>query len=579
MSEAYNSKHPLRSLYRMFGASLWWHLGMLVLMTVKNSPVMLAPVSLAAFVYILEQPTPQQWQLWAWFGFYGVMWLQNIPSHMLFVRLLSARLRGFECKLRGRLVDRIQQLSISYFTEKESGALQAKILRDVDNIEQFCQMVAHQGMNIIIMLIVITVVTAIKLPVLLLFMVVSLAICVLMVSVFKRRIQHRNQAFRQRLEGMNSRVNEMVNMISVTRAHGVEAEETEQVNIRFGEVREHGVKLDTINALFGASSTCTIFMTQGACLLITGLLAFHGIISISEVVLFQGMFAQLVNAVMGIIHFYPNLAKGMESLRSLGDVLECPRIEENEGKPAFPGIHGQIRFDNVSFKYPNKDVNAVDEISFEVEAGQCAAFVGSSGSGKSTLMNLLIGFWTPNQGHIQVDGLNLSDRDLRSYRRQIAVVPQHTVLFSGTIRDNITYGLSSVDEAHLHNSIEAANLSEFLSKLPHGLQTHVGENGLQLSGGQRQRLAIARAIIRNPRIIILDEATSALDVESEALVQEAINRLIVGRTTFIVAHRLSTIRRANLIFVMKEGRIIESGTHQQLTASDTHFQRMKALQY
>jgi ATP-binding cassette subfamily B protein len=241
-------------------------------------------------------------------------------------------------------------------------------------------------------------------------------------------------------------------------------------------------------------------------------------------------------------------------------------------------VRGEIVFEHVSFKYPRGREVALQDISLRIAAGETVAFVGESGAGKSTLVNLAMGVRPPTSGRVRLDGRDLQELDLRTYRGQIGVVPQATILFSGSLRENVTYGLENVSDAKLWAILTEANLAEFARALPQQLNTLLGENGTRLSGGQRQRLAIARALIRDPRIILLDEATSALDTESEQLVQSAIVRLTQNRTTLIVAHRFSTIRHAHRIVVLNRGRLVEQGTQAELLAREGHFYRLAKLQ-
>src|SRR5262249_11351268 len=230
-------------------------------------------------------------------------------------------------------------------------------------------------------------------------------------------------------------------------------------------------------------------------------------------------------------------------------------------------IRGDVEFDNVVFSYPSrKEVPVLRGVTLAARAGQRVALVGPGGAGKSTLVSLLLRFYDPNGGRVLIDGRDIRDYALRHLREQMAVVPQDVLLFGGTIADNIAYGRPGASQAEIEDAARKANAHDFIAGFPEGYRTVVGERGVQLSGGQRQRVAIARAILRDPAILILDEATSALDSESERLVQQALDALMEGRTSIIIAHRLSTVRRADCIFVLKEGEVAEAGTHAELLA-------------
>jgi ATP-binding cassette, subfamily B, bacterial len=268
--------------------------------------------------------------------------------------------------------------------------------------------------------------------------------------------------------------------------------------------------------------------------------------------------------VMQLNNMLPLITRGFDGLRSIGEVLECPDIEDNRGKQSVTRVRGEFVFENVGFTY-DKDGNApvaLRGISFTVAAGETIGIVGPSGSGKSTLANLITGFYRPTNGRIMLDGVDMNTIDLRSYRQHLAVVGQQTILFNGTLRENIVYGQRAVPESDLVKAVVAANADYFIRELPRGLDTELGVGGVQLSGGQRQRIAIARALLRDPCVLILDEATSALDAEGEAVVQQALDRLMAGRTTFIIAHRHAVLRGANRILTLDKGRLVEIGARQ-----------------
>jgi ATP-binding cassette subfamily B protein len=312
------------------------------------------------------------------------------------------------------------------------------------------------------------------------------------------------------------------------------------------------------------------------CLLLGGWAAYtHRFgISVGDVVLFSGYFATLALSAQSLLNQLPLIGKGLESVRSIREILESPQVEHNEGKKRVHTVAGRLTLEHVTFVYGDSAAG-VHDLHLDIEAGQTVAFVGPSGAGKSTLLNLLLGFIRPTSGRILLDGVDMATLDLRSYRRFVATVPQETLLFDGTLRDNILYGVDDVDPARFQSALTTAHIREFLDDMPDGLDTRVGEHGARLSGGQRQRIAIARALVREPRVLLLDEATSALDSASERHVRDALASLMEGRTSLVVTHRLSTVSDADQIVVLDQGRIVEIGSHDQLLRSEGLYARLR----
>jgi ATP-binding cassette subfamily B protein len=287
----------------------------------------------------------------------------------------------------------------------------------------------------------------------------------------------------------------------------------------------------------------------------------------------------LIDPIAHVTNNYNEFKQGEASVDRVFELLAIqPTVVEKPDALLLPSVTGKVEYSSVSFAYKAAEP-VLKDISLLALPGEAIALVGASGAGKTTFVNLLPRFYDPNTGQILIDGVDIRDVTLDSLRRQIGIVPQETIMFSGTIAQNIAFGQDSFDMEAVEKAAKIANAHQFITQLPDGYHTWVGERGVNLSGGQRQRIAIARAVLLNPRILILDEATSALDSESEALVQEALERLMEGRTVFIIAHRLSTVRRCDRILVLERGQIVESGTHEELLTLGRRYARFYAQQF
>jgi len=571
----YRSHQPLSTLIRLIGRPISFYLALVSVLIIKHSPVWVIPFLVAHIIDTLTAGGSFSQTRLAWY-FAGVLLLilQNIPMQTLMISMLSGAVRDLEQTLRNALVTRLQQLSISFHDRIENGRLQAKVLRDVEQIQHFCMMVFEGASLSALSVIFAVVVTAWRELWMLVFFILLVPLVAGLRQLFNRRIKQRNKDYRAEVERMSADVSEMINMIPVVRAHGLEETEVRRIGEQLRSVNQRGRRLDVINALFGASAFVTFQVAMIIALGVQTWFCLKGWITAGEIVLYQSLFGTMVMSVSHLLGFYPQMARGLESVRSIGEILECPDLEQNQGRRIVDSISGRVDFEHVRFAYGDANGPAVDGVQLNIKAGECIALVGESGAGKSTMMQLLIGFRRPQPGRILFDGQPMDELDMRTVRRFISVVPQETMLFSGSIRDNILYGLSGVTETKLQHVAAAAQLTEFVDRLPQGLDTRIGEDGALLSGGQRQRISIARALVRDPRILVLDEATSALDVASERKVQEAIDQAIRHRTTLIVAHRLSTVRRADRIVVMQQGRIVDSGTYDELISRPGPFRTM-----
>lgn len=572
---AFDGARPLRTLARLYRHQRR-HLTIAVIaFAVKHSPVWITPLMTAIIIDVVVNHEPLDRLRWSTVAMVLIV-AQNYPVGLLYVRMQSLAIRNVEAGLRVALTRRLQELSIGYHRRTSAGVLQAKVIRDVESIVEASRQTLETGLGAVTTLAGALVLTAVRVPEFLAVYALVVPAAAVLVVASRRRMRERNAAFREQMEHMSVRVAEMAHLIPVTRAHATEEREAERVGAAVTGVRAAGLQLDVVNGRFGALSWIGFQLMSVACLVGAALLAWHGWwgIGAGDVVMLSAYFVQLTGAVTALVAIVPFLSKGLEAVRSIGEVLGADDLERNAGKPALPPVHGRIEVDRLTVAYDDApDQHALDGVSLTVHPGETVALVGPSGSGKSTLLNAVIGFVAPRDGAIRVDGLDISSHDLRSLRRQIAVVPQEALLFEGTVRDNVTYGSASLDDAAVEAALRGAQAWDFVQEAG-GLDARIGEKGARMSGGQRQRLTIARALVRDPRILILDEATSALDTRSESLVQEALATLMRGRTTLVVAHRLSTIRSADRIVVLEQGRIVEVGPHGDLIGAGGPYARL-----
>ncbi|SMH44406.1 ATP-binding cassette, subfamily B [Rathayibacter oskolensis] len=545
---------------------------------VKDTPLWLLPVVTGAIIDVVVAGGPPS-TLWLWTAIALIALLQNYPNHVMYTRLYMSAVRQTGTDLRNALAERLQNLSIGFHTRASSSIVQTKVVRDVENVETMLQQVAHPLLSAVMVAIGAVVMTALNVPEFLPVYALAIPLAVLLRAFLSARSRRGNELFRREVEQFSARVGEMATLIPITRAHGLERTAVDRVAAGAEGVRSAGYSLDLLNGRFASLSWVGLQLLGVGCLVAAAWASISGWIPISagQVVLLSSYFALLTGAVTNLLMLLPTIAKGTESVRSIGELLQDPDLEHNEGKARVDEVRGAIRLDHVGYRYDDRTA-AIDDVELDVRPGETIAFVGSSGSGKSTMLNLVLGFLRPTSGRILLDGRDAETLDLRSVRRFVSVVPQDSVLFEGSIRENVAYGLGAVRDDRVTAALRDANALDFVRALPEGWDTVVGERGARLSGGQRQRIAIARALVRDPRVLVLDEATSALDPEAEALVREALERLMRGRTTLVVAHRLSTVRSADRIVVLEHGRIVEIGGHAELLAAGGRYAVLHAVQ-
>ncbi|WP_405926929.1 ABC transporter ATP-binding protein [Streptomyces sp. NBC_00035] len=564
LDHRYRGEHPIRTLAYLFRADRRRLALAFLVFTVKHSPVWLLPLITASIIDTVVQHRPVG-RVWLSAGVILLILLINIPLHLLYVRLLYGSVRRMGTDLRSALCTRMQQLSIGYHSRVSAGVLQAKVIRDVETVEQGVQQTAETGLGAVTVLTGGLVIIAVRTPEFLPVFLCVVPVAALLVARLRTRLRSQNEHFRHEVEHLSTRVTEMTRLISVTRAHGLEGKALRRMDGTLRQVLRSGLRLDLLNGRFASLAWVFLNVVGVLFLTCTALVSYYGYWGVTpgDVVMLSAFLTTLTNSTTTLAALAPVITKGLESVRSIGEVLQAPELEDNEGKAEVTSLRGAVTFEEVGHAY-DENRPAVRDFSLSVSPGETIALVGASGAGKSTVLNLVIGFIRPTSGRLLLDGTDMSTLDLRTYRRFVSVVPQESILFDGTVRENVAYGMDDAGDAAVREALRDANALEFTDRLPQGLDTVVGEHGARLSGGQRQRLAIARALIRDPRVLILDEATSALDTRSEALVQQALARLLHGRTTFVVAHRLSTIRGADRIVVMGDGVIQEIGAHEEL---------------
>lgn len=574
-----NRNHSLLTLLGIYRGHYLELFLSIVFFVIKHSPVWILPIVTANIINVATNPGGDAGRRIFWnVVFMIVMVAQNVLTNYFHTLCYSRAIRNVEKDLRSALVRKLQQLSITYHNEMQSGRLQSKIMRDVEQIETLSRQVFISILSIILNVAVAFGVVINNSLTVFLFFVATIPVAVFIMVMFKGKIKSYNREFRRDMEETSAHVMEMIEMIPVTRAHALEEKETSKMNRQLYHVAKSGLRLDMVQSYFSSISWVAFQAFQVLCLGFTGYLASQGRISVGEVVMYQTYFSSIVAQVSNVITLLPIVSKGLESVDSIGDVLLSHDIEDNTNKKRIPSLRGEIRFEDTGFCYKDGDNAVFEHLNLTIEAGKTVAFVGESGAGKTTILNMVIGFLHATQGRVLIDGQDIEGIDLKSYRSHIAVVPQVPILFSGTVRENITYGQDDIPEEKLWEVIEAANLTEVVREMPDGVDTRVLEHGSNLSGGQRQRVSIARAFMRDPKILILDEATSALDSVAEEKIRIATQRLVKDRTTLIVAHRLSTIINADVIAVIGKGGLKEIGSYDELMEKKGEFYRLRQLQ-
>ena len=481
--------------------------------------------------------------------------------------------------LRKQVYAHLQQLNLSYFETAKTGDLSYRLTEDIDRIGEVVNKVFHDFIPCMLQLVVVLGYMIYLNWQLTLASLVIAPLMAVLIGWFGERLQKVSRRSQNQVSDLATLLTEVFSGIRLVQAFAAEeyalkrfSQEAER-NRRVKYAAEHlkAIQLPVVGFLYAISVLLLLFLG--------GWQISQGNLTGSEFVSYVAGVGLLIDPIAHTTTNYNEFKQGEASVDRIFELIAIrPTVVEKPQAIALPPVTGKVEYCNTSFAYkPGQPV--LQNLSLLALPGEMIALVGASGAGKTTLVNLLPRFYDPQSGQILIDGTNIQDVTLSSLRRQIGIVPQETILFSGTIAQNIAFGQAEFDLEAVQAAAKIANAHQFITQLVDGYYTWVGERGVNLSGGQRQRIAIARAVLLNPRILILDEATSALDSESEALVQEALERLMQNRTVFIIAHRLTTVRRADRILVVEQGQIVESGTHEELLALSRRYSRSYARQF
>lgn len=481
--------------------------------------------------------------------------------------------------IRAAVFKKLQRLSVSFYDKNKTGTIMSYVTNDVNAlqsamVENTIEMITEGFIligSVVAMIYLdwrLTLFTVCTFPVVLWFM-----------EFFGKKIRKTGGRIQECTADITSVLQESVASARVMKSFVREDYEVD----RFDVENRANFRANMKNAQLMATLTPVVELVAaiGVTMIIWygGNNVINGTITAGSLVAFLTYAVNISNPIKRLTRVIGNIQKALAAAQRVFMIIDMPEeIAESRDAKQLPEVSGKVEFQNVSFAYDDKG-NVITDLSFSVKPGEVIAIVGPSGAGKSTIANLLPRFYDVNKGDIKIDGHSVREVTLDSLREQVGIVPQETMLFNGSVYNNILYGRLDATKEEIEAAAKAANAHDFIMQLTDGYETKLGDRGVNLSGGQRQRIAIARAILKNPRILILDEATSALDTESERVVQEALDRLMVGRTSFVIAHRLSTVKNADKILVLEKGNLVESGTHDELLALDGLYAHLYKIQY
>ncbi|MHA2370125.1 MAG: ABC transporter ATP-binding protein [Candidatus Hodarchaeales archaeon] len=483
-----------------------------------------------------------------------------------------------EHELRMDAYSHLQQLELEYFEDRQTGGLMAILNDDINQLERFLDISANDLIQVTVTAITICTAFFILSPQVAWMAMLPMPFILWFSIKFQHRLEPKYKAVRERVGILNGHLSNNLTGISTIKSYTTEGFEEERIKASSNEYREANRDAIRFSSAFSPLIRMIIVIGFTLMLIFGGFRALDGNLEIAAYTAMIFLTQRLLWPLTRIGETFDQYQRAMASTTRIMGLLDTTsKIQSGSTRLPPTELTGKIIFDNVGFAYKGREV-VLDDFSVTIDPGETVAFVGSTGSGKTTIVKLLLRFYDPLKGTIAIDGTNINELNLQDLRAGIGLVSQDTFLIDGTVRENIAYGRPAIPLEEIIAAAKIAEVHDFIAALPNGYDTLVGERGQKLSGGQRQRISIARAVLKDPPILILDEATSSVDNETEAAIQKSLEKIIIGRTTIIIAHRLSTIRNADRIFVIEDGQIIEQGTHAELVENDRLYSSLWKVQ-